>query len=140
MKYFLWTIFLGPLFNVVAQSEQIPAAKDYCVTIGPVALTIHGDSINGRYCIRVTPEPIYGTIAGTIREGLADAIWTDEEGTGRIIFGFSEDLTQFRAMFNSTKTPAQWWDGWKGALASTVNTLPEDRKKSLICDWPREKK
>jgi hypothetical protein len=57
------------------------------------------------------------------------------EGTGRIIFGFTADLSQFGAFFNSNKQPRHWFDGWKGAEAKPLDTVPAERRRSLRCEW-----
>jgi hypothetical protein len=49
-------------------------------------------------------DPVVGDTKAefvSIKEGLLDATWFDPEGTGRIIFGFTSDLSQFGAFFNT---------------------------------------
>ncbi|HYE74976.1 MAG TPA: MBL fold metallo-hydrolase, partial [Blastocatellia bacterium] len=116
-------------------SNTSSTTREYCANVGPVSLTFDDTIVTGRYQITVSPQPINGTIKGTLKEGLLDAMWTDSDGTGRIIFGFISDLSRFGAFYNTQKNPGHWFDGWKAVEKSKISAASAEQQRSLRCDW-----
>ena len=107
----------------------------YCTNVGPVEITIRGDSAVGRYLLTVTPELKKGIIKGTYSKGLIEGIWDDPDGVGRIIIGFNPDHTRFLAMYNTSKDASHWYNEWKGVAKDIYLQLNADQKRDLVCDW-----
>jgi hypothetical protein len=107
----------------------------YCTNVGPVEITIHGDSATGRYLLTVTPELKKGIIKGSYSKGLFEGTWDDPDGIGRIIIGFNPDLSKFLAMYNTSKDASHWYNEWKGVSKSIINQLPASEKKGMECEW-----
>jgi|GEM_PF-421304 len=127
--------------NRMSAQGDAPAAassvtvREFCTNVGPVTLSFDGAIVTGRYRLTVTPQPQDGTIKGDFKEGLVSAVWTDPDGTGRIIFGFAADFEQFTAMFNNQKNPNHWYGPWTGVSTTTPNEALAKRRRSLHCEW-----
>jgi hypothetical protein len=111
------------------------ATLSYCTNVGPVEITIHGDSASGRYLLTVTPELKKGILKGSFSNGLFEGTWDDPDGVGRIIIGFNPDLTRFLAMYNTSKDASHWYNEWKGVSKNIFLQLSAEEKKHLECDW-----
>jgi hypothetical protein len=134
MKY-TFPIFLILFANLAF--GQTPRKKlSFCTDVGPVNLQFEGDSVRGSYRITVVKEPFNGVIKGVIKEGLIDGVWIDPDGSGHILFGFTEDFNQFTAFFNNYKKPNHWFPHpWRGATPAFIANESEERKKNFRCDW-----
>jgi hypothetical protein len=134
MKY-IFPIFLMLAADLVL--GQTPEKKlSFCTDVGPVELQFDGDSVRGSYRITVVKEPFNGVIKGTFKEGLLDGVWIDPDGSGHILFGFTEELNQFTAFFNNYKKPGHWFPyPWRGATPAFIAGESEERKKIFRCDW-----
>jgi hypothetical protein len=121
----------------IAQKQPVKdgSTLKYCTNVGPVEITIHGDSATGRYLLTVTPERKRGIIKGSYSNGLFQGTWDDPDGVGRIIIGFNPDLTRFLAMYNTSKDASHWYNEWKGVSKNIYQQLAADEKKGLECDW-----
>ncbi len=107
----------------------------YCTNVGPVEITIHGDSASGRYLLTVTPELKKGILKGTFSNGLFEGTWDDPDGVGRIIIGFNPDLTKFIAIYNTSKDASHWYNQWKGVSKNLLQKLSAAEQKDLVCEW-----
>lgn len=138
VKLFLSTCFLGFIF-ISAQPTNHRFNKEttmsYCTNVGPVEITICGDSAIGRYLLTVTPELKKGVIKGTYSKGLFEGTWSDPDGVGRIIIGFNPDHSRFLAMYNTSKDASHWYNEWKGVSKSIYPQLKSDEKEGLSCEW-----
>ena len=127
------------ILSSVAYAQEHPSIKNntlsYCTNVGPVEITIYGDSARGRYLLTVTPELKKGVIKGTFSNGLFEGTWHDPDGVGRIIIGFNPDLTHFLAMYNTSKDASHWYNEWKGVSKNIFLQLSAEEKKNLECDW-----
>jgi len=132
-------IFVLVILSGAAYAQKLPSIKNktlyYCTNVGPVEITIHGDSATGRYLLTVTPELKKGVIEGTFTNGLFEGTWDDPDGVGRIIIGFNPDLTRFLAMYNTSKDASHWYNEWKGVSKNIFPQLSADERKHLACDW-----
>ena len=134
MKYnFLIFLFLASHL-VLGQTSKNKIS--FCTDVGPVDLEFEGDSVKGSYRIMVVKEPFNGVIKGILKEGLLDGVWIDPDGSGHILFGFTQDMNQFTAFFNNYKNPSHWFPHpWRGATPAFVASESEERKKIFRCDW-----
>jgi hypothetical protein len=107
---------------------------EYCSNIGPVVLTFDQDSVAGSYLIAVTSTPVNGKIKGKTKDGLFDGIWIDDEGSGRILIGFSSDKNSFSGFYNTSSNPSHWTGSWRASNKTTIKDLPADRQKGLLCE------
>ena len=137
MKFFIPLLLLTISTSAYAQKEpsKFPKTLSYCTNVGPVEITIHGDSATGRYLLTVTPELKKGIIKGTFSKGLFEGTWDDPDGVGRIIIGFNPDLTRFIGMYNTSKDASHWYNEWKGYSKDIIAQLSADEKKNLECNW-----
>ena len=127
----LWATGSSPDIPVIS----VPKVLSFCTNAGPVELTIDGNTATGWYLLVVTPEVKKGTIKGTFDKGLIHAVWTDPDGSGKIIFGFNPDLTQFIAIYNRGDDSSHWYNEWKGVSKNKVLELPENSRKYLHCEF-----
>ena len=132
-------VFVLMMLSSVAYAQKHPSIKNktlsYCTNVGPVEITIYGDSARGRYLLTVTPELKKGVIKGTFSNGLFEGTWHDPDGVGRLIIGFNPDLTHFLAMYNTSKDAPHWYNEWKGVSKNIFLQLSAEEKKNLECDW-----
>ena len=137
MRYIAFLVIILPFFNSYSQQRVFKETRilSFCTNVGPVEITIRGDSATGRYLLTVTPELKKGIIKGTYSKGLFEGTWHDPDGIGRIIIGFNPDLSKFLAMYNTSKDASHWYNEWKGVSRSIVGQLPESEKKNLSCQW-----
>ena len=137
MKFFIPILLLTISTSAYAQKQPSKSLKtlSYCTNVGPVEITIHGDSATGRYLLTVTPELKKGIIKGTFSKGLFEGTWDDPDGVGRIIIGFNPDLTRFIAMYNTSKDASHWYNEWKGVSKNAYQQLSAEERKGLVCDW-----
>jgi hypothetical protein len=137
MKLSILIPLLAIANGIYAQQNSPGQSKtlSYCTNVGPVEITIHGDSATGRYLLTVTPELKKGIIKGTFSKGLFEGIWDDPDGVGRIIIGFNPDLTRFLAMYNTSKDASHWYNEWRGVSRNIYPQLSPEEKKDLECNW-----
>jgi hypothetical protein len=87
------SIFVFLPLLTIGFSAQAQTSKEitlsYCTSVGPLEITIRGDSAVGRYLLTVTPDLKKGIIKGTYSKGLFQGIWDDPDGVGRMIIGFN---------------------------------------------------
>ena len=134
MKY-KFQIFLFLVSSLVSAQTQ-KKKLSFCTDVGPVELQFDGDSVRGSYRITVVKEPFDGVIKGKFKEGLLDGVWIDPDGSGHILFGFTQDLNQFTAFFNNYKNPSHWFPHpWRGATNTFVASETEEHKKIYRCEW-----
>lgn len=131
------TLIIITVFSTLAQKPPSIQHKtlSYCTNVGPVEITIYGDSASGRYLLTVTPELKKGILKGTFSNGLFEGTWDDPDGVGRIIIGFNPDLTRFLAMYNTSKDASHWYNEWKGVSKNIFLQLSAEEKKDLECNW-----
>ncbi|MGA0557517.1 hypothetical protein ACO2Q8_12745 [Larkinella sp. VNQ87] len=137
MKMFFFVLLAGALSHpVAAQTKPAPSRTlQFCTSVGPVDLTLKGDSVTGRYLLTVTPDRKRGIIRGTLHQGLLTGTWDDPDGIGRIIFGFNPGMTKFIAIYNTARDSSQWYNEWKGILKAEVYSLPEAQRRTFSCEW-----
>jgi hypothetical protein len=111
-----------------------PITRNYCTNVGPIALTFEGEKVVGRYRISVKNPADEGTIQGTFKDGLLDAIWAEERSTGRILIGFSSDFSRLYAIYNSNANPSHWWGQWHGMTRDAAEKLTGAQRAELRCD------
>jgi len=127
----LFFIFNG-FANTHAQTKS--ETISYCSDVGPVVLTFKGGDVSGTYIITVTPQPIHGTLTGTIKDGLFRGKWSDKDGVGDILLGFNPKLTRFNGIFNTAKDKTNWLNKWKGVRQDKLEDLEESKRKEFICN------
>lgn len=135
MKFFIALLLIINVSLLHAQSSTQNRPRSYCTNVGPVEITIDGDSAAGRYLLTVTPELKKGIIKGTFTKGLFEGTWDDPDGVGRIIIGFNPDMTKFIAIYNTSKDASHWYNEWKGYAKEIYPQLTADEKKNLECNW-----
>lgn len=119
--------------NLYSQSGSNPRKISYCSAVGPVELTFDAGKVSGTYIITVTPEPIPGTLTGTIEKGLLRGKWSDKDGIGDIIFGFDPTLSRFHAIYNTAEDASNWYNQWQGISSNLMTTLSAHEQKRFIC-------
>jgi hypothetical protein len=141
MKAFLACItlihFSLPSYPQISSIEDsVHKIFKFCTNVGPVELSIKGDSVTGWYILTVLPQSKKGTIKGILDKGLLHATWTDPDGAGDIIFGFDPGITQFIAIYNRGDDHSHWYNEWKGISKKRFDALAEGEKKNYYCQWP----
>ncbi|MEJ1241609.1 hypothetical protein WBG78_25905 [Chryseolinea sp. T2] len=120
------------LTSFVVWSQSI--TYKYCTNVGPVELTIDGESVTGKYVITVTPADIYGKLTGAFHNGLMEGEWDDPDGKGRMIMAFTGDRSRFTAVYTAYKRdPDHWYSEWKAVSVPVYDTLSPEKRKSYSC-------
>jgi imidazolonepropionase-like amidohydrolase len=118
--------------------EKPPAdavVREFHTTAGPLQLTITGATVTGKYRISVLPKPEEGTFAGTLKDGLVDAVWTEPGKSGRLLLAFTADFSRFHAVYNAGNRPEHWFGDWIGVNAKNLDAAPAELRARLRSDW-----
>jgi hypothetical protein len=131
---------IRPIVLAVALIASVRVAvaadvREYCTNAGPMSITVDGATVTGKYRISVKTPPDEGTIAGTVKEGLFEGMWTEAHNRGRLVVGFAADFSTLDAIYTSSTKPTEWVGQWHGVSREHFAKLKPGQQKDLLCAW-----